>query len=135
MVCGLHAYVQICIIDADAHSLHNPQVEKVHVSIKYFPFPLAQRTLNGPSISLSGNLHPQKTHGIPSLHLGDRTLQLHESSGRVLVSQIPETQFQSTLTFLLSFQDFPYRNFSDCDVEKLVPTIPESRFSKTPILV
>jgi hypothetical protein len=92
---------------------------------------LARRTLNGSSISLSGNLHPQQTlTGSPlyTWEIGLRNFANPVVERWSLESPKPET-VNADLFF--SFRDFPYRDFGDRDVEKLVSSTPESRFAET----
>jgi hypothetical protein len=97
---------------------------------RIFPLPLARRTLNGSSISLSGNLHPQQTSWDPLFTLGRSdfaTSRIQWSSVGLSNPRNPTT-VNADLSF--SFRDFPYRDFGTRDVEQLVSRLPNPDMPK-----
>jgi hypothetical protein len=98
---------------------------------RIFPLPLARRTLNGSSISLSGNLHPQQTlMGSPlcTWEIGLRNFANPVVKRWSLESPKPETVNADLSSFL--FGIFPIAISAVAMSSNLSPTIPESRFSE-----
>jgi hypothetical protein len=98
-----------------------------------FPFPLARRTLMALLFPYQEIFTHIKLSQDPLFTLRRSDF----STSRIQWSSIghsnPRNPKQSTLTFPLSFRDFPCHDFSDHDVEKIVSSNPESLFSETPI--
>jgi hypothetical protein len=105
---------------------HNPQVGRSVCSQDLF-FLLARRTPNGSSISLSGNLHPQKSSWDPLFT--NRGIRIRDfvnpKVGRRSLES-PKPDNQSTLTF-------SYRDFATYDIKHLASPNPEPRYAETPI--
>jgi hypothetical protein len=91
--------------------------------------------LQGSSISLSGNPHPQNYRSIPFLCLsGNRTSRLRDVKGRSLGSRIPETRWPVNADFLLFFVGtFSYRDFGTRDIKQLDLPTPDTRYAETPM--
>jgi hypothetical protein len=90
--------------------------------------------LQGSSISLSGNLHPQILLTIPlSLLIGGSELAASQVHCRSLGSRIPETRWPVNADFIFPCQDFSYRDFATRDIEHFDLPTPDTRCTETPM--
>jgi hypothetical protein len=92
--------------EAELSRVSNPQVGR-STSHRIFPFFTARRTLNGSSISLSGNLHPQQSSRDPLFTLGRSDFATSRGQWSSVGLSNPRNPTTVNADLSLSFRDFP----------------------------